>query len=548
MSWQPFLQRLKAKGQTLPPERLHYLAYQRGYWDFQFFAEYFFSHYCKEAFSPMHRAFCASEADPGKRGRREAIAAPRGNAKTTFKLKIKAIHAIVYGYESYILILGHAAPDATEKVTQILEELENNPRLLQVFGSLAPLRGQGQWGKKAFITQNGVKVVGRSKGQAIRGTSHGAERPTLIICDDVESPDEVLSPEQRLKTRNWFFKDVSKCGQVNGTTNITVIGTCLHPDSLLSELLRSPGYEASKYQAIISYATRQDLWEQWQTLYTNLSNPNRHAEAQAFYQDHEAAMLEGTEVLWPEGEPYEYLMRLRVDEGVASFQSEKQNDPFDPERQLFDLSRIQRIRASFEAEQFQAIHYLDGSNKIIPRYQLKVIAFHDPALGKKAGQSSEPDFAAIVVVAKDLDGYLYCLEAYIKRDPLSQQIENAYQLHAKWGLEALYFEDNGFQSQIKNLYKEQNNLRPHEFIRVKGETNTENKYKRISTLEPTIAYGWLLFSETLNPQLLDQLRQFPTGYDDGPDALQGAVSKLQHRTDKIRNQETPESLYKAPWF
>lgn len=496
----------------------------------------------------MHLAFCQSEADPTRRGRREAIAAPRGNTKTTFKLKMKTIHAIVYGYESYILILGHAAPDATEKVTQISEELEGNARLIQVYGALAPVRGQGQWGKKAFTTQNGVRVLGRSKGQAIRGTSHGADRPTLIICDDVESPDEVLSPEQRLKTRNWFYKDVSKCGQVNGSTNITVIGTCLHPDSLLSELLRSPGYEASKYQAIISYATRQDLWEHWQSLYTNLSNPNRHTDAKAFYQANEVAMLEGTEVLWPQGEPYEYLMRLRVDEGVASFQSEKQNDPFDPERQLFDLSRINRFRVQFEDGRFQSIHWLDGSNKIVLRDRLKVVAFHDPAMGKKAGKTSEPDFAAIVVVAKDPDGYLYCLDAYIKRDPLSQQIENAYQLHAKWGFEMLYFEDNGFQSQIKGLYKEQNNLRPEEFIRVKGKTNTDNKHKRISTLEPNITYGWLLFAESLNPQLLDQLRQFPTGYDDGPDALQGAVSKLQHRNDKIRNQEGPEGLMPAPWL
>lgn len=548
MSWKPLLKHLKGKNKEISAERLNYLAYQRAYWDFRFFAEYFFPHYCKEAFSPMHLVFCQSEADPARRGRREAIAAPRSNSKTTFKLKMKAIHAIAYGYESYILILGHAAPDATEKVTQILEELEGNQRLIQVYGTLAPVRGQGTWGKKAFTTQNGVRVVGRSKGQAIRGTSHGADRPTLIICDDVESPDEVLSPEQRLKTRNWFFKDVSKCGQVNGSTNITVIGTCLHPESLLSELLRSPGYEASKYQAIISYASRQDLWEEWQALYTNLSNHNRHADAKAFYKRNEGAMLEGTQVLWPEGEPYEYLMRLRVDEGVASFQSEKQNDPFDPERQLFDLSRIQRFQITFDEGRFQAIHWLDGSHKMIPRDQLKVVAFHDPALGKKAGQNSEPDFAAIVVVAKDADGYLYCLDAYIKRDSLSQQIENAYQLKAKWDFDLLYFEDNGFQSEIKNLYKEQNNLRPDEFIRVKGETHTDNKYKRISTLEPTITYGWLLFADTLNPQLLDQLRQFPTGYDDGPDALQGAVSKLQHRNDKVRNMEEPEGRMRTPWL
>lgn len=488
----------------------------------------------------MHRDFCEAEEDPARRGRREAIAAPRGNAKTTFKLKIKAIHAIVYGYESYILVLGHSAPNAVEKVSEILDELSANPRLIQVYGALAPERGKhgkGVWGKKSFVTQNGVKVVGRSKGQAIRGTTHGADRPTLIILDDVESPNEVLSPEQRLKTRHWFFKDIAKCGQIDGSTNIVMIGTCLHPDSLLSELLRSPGYNSHKYQSVISYASNQALWEQWQGMYTDLSNSQRHVNAQAFYQANEAAMLEGSQVLWPDGEPYEALMRLRIDEGIASFQSEKQNDPYDPERQLFDLSRIKRFRVSFEGGRFHAIHWLDGSNKTIFRDTLETVAaFHDPAVGKKAGQHTEPDYAAIVVVAKDQDGYLYCLDAYIKRDPLSKQLENAYHLHAKWQLDCMYVEDNGFQEDIKRLYKEQNNLRPSEYLRVKGVTQTENKFKRISTLEPALTYGWLLFADTMNPMLLDQLRQFPTGYDDGPDALQGVVGKLQRRSDPIRNR------------
>jgi hypothetical protein len=413
-------------GQLSDPTKAAFFIFQRGYWDLAFFARFFFPHYCKAPFSPMHRDFCEAESDPARRGRREAIAAPRGNAKTTFKLKMKAIHAIVYGYESYILVLGHSAPNAVEKVSEILDELSANRRLIEIYGALAPergKRGKGVWGKKSFVTQNGVRVVARSKGQEIRGTTHGADRPTLIILDDVESPQEVLSPEQRLKTRNWFFKDVSKCGQIDGSTNITLIGTCLHPDSLLSELLRSPGYDGHKYQSVISYASNQALWEAWQGIYTDLSNPKRHVDAKAFYQANEAAMLEGTQVLWPEGEPYEALMRLRIDEGVASFQSEKQNDPYDPDRQLFDLSRSKRFRVSFADGRFHAVHWLDGSNKTILRDQLEVAAFHDPAVGKKPGQNSEPDYAAIVVVAKDRDGYLYCLDAYIKRDPLSKQLD-----------------------------------------------------------------------------------------------------------------------------
>jgi len=542
---------LQKKNQLTNPIVAQWLAFQRGYWDRQFFAEYFFHHHCKAAFSSMHLEFCAQE-EPEVRGRREAIAAPRGNAKTTFKLLIKAVHAIVYGYESFILVMGHSAPEAEEKVRSILDELENNKRLTQVFGHLAPVRGQAggtsRWGNKKFVTQNGCMVMAKSRGQQIRGLKHGANRPSLIICDDVESPDGVLSPEQRLKTRDWFYKDVLKCGQVDGSTNITVIGTCLHQESLLSELLRSSGFQSNRYQSIISYSTRQDLWEAWKQIYTDLSNPERHREAQVFYQANQEAMLESTQVLWPEGEPYEYLMRLKVDEGVASFQSEKQNDPFDPERQLFDMSRIKKFRVIDHDGLWNAFQWLDGSEKMVYRSDIvNLVAFHDPALGKKAGQVSEPDFAAIVVVAKDKDGYLYCLEAYIEKDAPSRQIQRAFQLFDKWQFHKLALEENHFQALLKHLYSDVNNQRTDSHIRVKGVHQQENKYKRISTLEPEITNGYLLFAENVNPRLLEQLTLFPTSYDDGPDALQGAVEQLKSRRDTIRNAPSSGTPWVPPW-
>jgi predicted phage terminase large subunit-like protein len=544
------LQSLQKNGLVDKPEAIDWLVYQRAYYDFAFFASYFFPKRCRAAFSKMHMDFCRAEADPARRGRREVTAAPRSNAKTTFKLTLRALHAIVYGYDPFILIIAHSASEAEEKVGEILEELDSNPRLIRVYGRLAPVRGQkgpGRWGKKKFVTPNGIMVMAKSRGQQIRGLNYGGNRPSLIICDDVESPSGVLSPEQRLKTRDWFYKDVLKCGQVDGSTNFILIGTCLHQESLLSELLKNPGFQSGHYQSVLSYADRQDLWEAWQTLYTDLSNPNRHQDATAYFKCYEAEMLQGTRVLWPEGEPYEYLMRLRVDEGIASFQSEKQNDPFDPERQLFDMRRARRFRILYDNGAFHGVEWLDGSGKRILRNEFeRIVAFHDPALGKKQGQRTEPDFAAIVVVAKDHDGYLYCLDAYIEKDIPSRQIERAFQLHDLWELDMLYLEENHFQELLKPLYAEVNNHRSDNHLRIKGVIQTENKYKRISTLEPDITNGYLLVSDTLTPRLTEQLTQFPTSYDDGPDALQGAVSQLKKRYDAIRN--APDSSEGPRWF
>jgi predicted phage terminase large subunit-like protein len=508
------------------------LIQMRAYQDFEFFSRFFFEHHCSCPFSPMHLDFCGLEKDPSKRGRREAIAAPRGHAKTTVKMLFKALHAIVYGYEPFILVIGHSASESEQKVRDILEELENNERLIAIYGNLAPKQGQysgvAHWGKRKFISQNGVMVMSRSKGQQVRGLKHGPHRPSLIICDDVESLEGVLTPEQRNKTRDWFFKDVMKSGQLGGKTNIILIGTCLHPESLLSELLVAPGWESAKYQAVISFAQNKPLWDEWRQLYTNLADPLRANRAADFLMDHQEEMLTGTSVLWPQGDPYELLMRQQVDEGLASFYSEKQNEPFDPTRQLFNMNMLKRFRLLFEGKEFRQIHCLDGPERKIPRSHIeRIVAFHDPALGKKPHQHSEPDYAAIVVVGKDTYGYLYCLDAYIEKDPPTLQIQKAFELHRKWGFETLYLEDNHFQALLKQSYDDANQQQPEHRLRVVGVHQHQNKYQRISTLEPLISNGHLLFADTLNPRLLSQLTLFPTEYDDGPDALQGAVAQLK---------------------
>jgi len=500
--------------------------------DFERFVQVFFSHHCGYPFSSMHRDFFAAEVNPTRRGRRDVIAAPRGHAKTTFKVLFKVLHAIVYGYESFILIVGHSAPEAEAKVRDILNELENNELLHLVYGNLAPVRGQPGWSTKNFVTQNGIRIMAKSRGKQVRGVKHGTHRPTLIILDDIESPDKVLTDQQRYKTKQWFEKDILKLGSVDGKTNITVIGTCLHPEALLPELLASPGWRGAKYQAISSFSDNQALWATWKTRYTDLSNPNREADAHAFFKEHQGEMLAGSKVLWPQAEPYEHLMKVIVNEGQASFQSEKQNDPYDPERQIFDMNQAKRFKLEYTRDgELLGMQWCDGSNRFVSASQLyQVVAFHDPALC----EGKDADYAAIVVCASDLNGYIYCLDAYIEKVPPSRQIEQAFALHKKWNIGILYLEENNFQGILKDHYRlMQGN---DSSLRIKGVVQHHNKIKRIASLEPLVTNGQLLFNVDLNPRLISQIQLFPTSHDDGPDALQGAVEPLRKRLRYLKPQ------------
>jgi len=84
---------------------------------------------------------------------------------------------------------------------------------------------------------------------------------------------------------------------------------------------------------------------------------------------------------------------------------------------------------------------------------------------------------------------------------------------------------------LKDQYYQAQQGKPmSEQLRVIGIHQHANKIERISTtLEPVISNGHLLFGKHLPQQLIQQLLLFPTTYDDGPDALQGAVTQLQKK-------------------
>lgn len=44
---------------------------------------------------------------------------------------------------------------------------------------------------------------------------------------------------------------------------------------------------AKKYRAVISEAVNTKLWDEWESIYTNLFNENHEEDARTFYEAHE---------------------------------------------------------------------------------------------------------------------------------------------------------------------------------------------------------------------------------------------------------------------
>lgn len=438
-------------------------------------------------------------------GCRRAIQAPRGHAKSTnFTFKDGA-HSALYGYKHYIIILSDSSDQADGFLTDLKTEFEDNAAIHEDFGNL-----EGKvWKTSVILLANGTKIEALGAGKKIRGRRHKQWRPDLIICDDLENDENVNTLEQRKKLRNWFYKAVSKAGDTY--TDIVYIGTLLHYDALLANVSANPSYKTAKYRGVISWATHTDLWNAWEAIYTDLSNDNHEEDAKAFYAANHEDMLEGTEVLWEAKLSYYDLMVIRISEGEASFNSEIQNDPIDPDN------------CTFQEEWFD--FYDDGIPPDFSEPRFIIVGSNDPSLGK----NKKSDTSAIILIAKDTTtGYMYVLEASIERRKPDIIIEDALSLSRRMRVDykkPLYsfgVETVQFQYYFAEIMA-QKSAEAGEYLPIKEINSTQNKVARIQSLQPFVKNKYLKFSRK-HKTLLKQMTEYPMGKnDDGPDGLQMAV-------------------------
>lgn len=443
------------------------------------------------------------------KGSRQVVAAPRGHAKSTNFTFKDSLHAILYAYKHYILILSDSSEQAEGFLDDIKTELEDNANIIMDFGSL---KGDKAWRTGVILTKTDIKAEAIGSGKKVRGRRHRNWRPDLIVLDDIENDENVNTPEQRRKLKNWFDKAVSKAGDTY--TDIMYIGTILHYDSLLNNVLQNPRYKTKKYRAVISEATNTKLWDEWEGIYTNLFNENHEEDARIFYEAHEEEMLLGVEVLWEEKLSYYDLMEIKVSEGTASFNSELQNDPIDPES------------ATFNPEWFD---YYEPELVDFSSPEFVFVAANDPSLGK----NKKSDTSSIINLALSTKtGYMYVADASVERRKPDVIIDDVFEMNRrlkrdykkgfyKFGVEVVQFQ-YFFKEVMAAKSAEEG-----EYIPIEEIQSTVNKVLRIESLQPVIKNKYLKFNRE-HKTLLKQLQEFPMGKnDDAPDGLQMAVQLAQ---------------------
>ena len=173
----------------------------------------------------------------------------------------------------YLLISATEAI-AVEQLRYIKQELESNEKLRFYFGDQVT----DKWTQDEVRLKNGNRIMAKGQGFQIRGL-----HPSHVTCDDLES-EHVVSQDQRTKLSYWFHTTLM--GALGPECQLMVVGTVLHPQSLLKDLEKKDVWLVRKY----------------------------------------TALDENGKSIWEEKAPTEWLLKLKADNEYA-FQQEFMNNP-----------------------------------------------------------------------------------------------------------------------------------------------------------------------------------------------------------------------------
>jgi len=460
--------------------------------DFGVFVGTYFPHYVRSPHrSRLHDYLFARlpEIVASDKGETDAIAAPRGEAKSTLVSQLFVLWCLVTARKRYPVIVMDSIDQAYPMLEAIKAELEFNPRLAMDFPEAC---GQGRvWQAGTIVTANNAKVQVAGSGKKLRGLRHGPYRPDLAVLDDIENDEQVRNPDQRDKLQSWVSKTILPLGGAGAKFDVVYIGTILHYDSVLSRTLANKMWRTARFKALLRWPDRLDLWDRWEE---TLRNQGEDA-ADAYYAEHQVEMERGAECSWA-ARPLLALMKIRARDGHDTFDSEYQNDP------------VAGDNAPFAGIiQFWVNRLADWI----------FFGACDPSLGK-AGASRDPS-AILVGGLNRQTGILDVVEAGIRKRLPDRIIEDviAYQAEYRallWVIETVQFQAFLYSELIKRAAARGIP------VPARGVQPISDKLLRIESIQPHVKNG-LIRLHPGQTTLIDQLRHFPKAdHDDGPDALQ----------------------------
>jgi phage terminase large subunit-like protein len=175
------------------------------------------------------------------------VVAPRGFGKTSIMNLAYPAKKTLFREKKFIVPISNTSTQAVMQSENLKRELMSNKIVRSIFGSIRIDKASEELGidtsfsKDMWVPFGDCLILPRGAGQQVRGILFNNYRPDLILVDDLEDAESVRSEEQRKKLKQWFLADVLNSVSMRLMNwKIVVMGTLLHEDSLLANLMEDP--------------------------------------------------------------------------------------------------------------------------------------------------------------------------------------------------------------------------------------------------------------------------------------------------------------------
>lgn len=413
-----------------------------------------FEHRHEDAASPAHAdlidALWTSE-------QRLVVLGFRGFAKSTYAEE-RVVMGACEGEFKCGLFIGPSETRAAERLISCAVELKMNDALKLVYrgGVEHEIIGVTDTQTK-LVLKNGVSLLALGRGQDIRGLKQVSSRPDLVIVDDFEDRDNVLTPEGRRTMMRWFLRELRLA--CHPRARIIVLATIMHPDCVPLQLERVG----------------------WPTRRFPITYLDEAGEEQA---------------LWPARFPMSWISSERDE-----YSKHGEGGIWEMEMNCNAVDEGQR---DFKSEYF----------RLEPRVRTwePVFVMFDPARTVRASSA-----ATGIVVFSWVGNTLVVWEDRTGFYKPSELIDIMFELDERYSPAAIGVEENGLEEwllePIRAAMAKRGNFLPLVPLRA-----PRDKLSFIRGLEPHARSGEIVFAAEM-PDLAAAFAGFPRGRIDGPNAL-----------------------------
>lgn len=412
----------------------------------------------------------------------------RGSAKSVHAtLGIPLYLALVKREIWFMLLIGENEDKAIRLLSDIQANLKHNTRLINDYGEQFK---NGDWSEGNFITKDGVYFRALGFGQDPRGLRNGEHRPDYIVCDDIDTLKRCNNDRLIREGMDYITGTLWGCFD-KGHERFIFCNNLIHKNSLMAKLIE------------LSVVANKTAKEQ------GLKKSFFHFKVKAITDDKFTPS-------WPAKYTHEYWKEKRASTPYRSWMREYMCTP------LID-------GAIFNPEWIQY-------KKMLPLSKYDALVCYGDLSYKDKG-----DYKALVLVGK-IGREFHVIHSFVKQTSRAICAGWLYDLWEKRNLEKynINFLMEGLfaQDEFINDFDTEGDQRGYYVPVVADKQQKGNKFDRIESMAGHFERLKVFFNEDEKEysgqvNLTDQLLAFEKGSganDDGPDALQSAISELNKVT------------------